>query len=111
MTDSMAYSQYYLASFPSDDFYRDRGQAIRATATERKCLLRMSALEEMIAEKAFARNKGLPDPFAKNDRESLVGELDSLYRKFELSTGRNVTEELVRRFENHIAQQAPGVEL
>lgn len=55
--------------------------------------------EVMLAKKAWAKAIGAPEPWAVLPRRDLVTDLNHMYMRYGLSTGRKQTEELVRRFE------------
>jgi hypothetical protein len=63
-------------------------------------------IELRVAEKAFAKSAGLPDPDPDTPRTALVQDLDKAYVEYGLSTGMAQTRELVRGFEAAAAEQA-----
>jgi hypothetical protein len=65
-------------------------------------------IEMRLAEKAFTKGLGLPDPYPSEteQRDVLIEDLDEAYREYGLSTGKRASLELIRRFESDAAAQA-----
>jgi hypothetical protein len=71
-------------------------------------ILAVLSAELLLAEKAYAKAAGLPDPWPDWPRKGVVDSLDEDYRRYGLSTGLKQTHELVRNFERQVAKQAEG---
>lgn len=63
-------------------------------------------MEHVLARKAWAAAIGLPDPAPERERLEEIGQINKVYTRFGISTGRQQTLELVRRFEAEAAQLA-----
>jgi hypothetical protein len=62
-------------------------------------------VEITLAEKAFAKAAGRPDPHRDDNRRELIRLLDHDYRAYGMSAGLRSTQELVRAFESLAAKQ------
>ena len=67
------------------------------------------SLEQRVAEKAFAKAQGAPDPHPRWERRDLVSELNRAYKEYGLSAGIEQSKQMVRRFEAEAARQAARV--
>ena len=63
-------------------------------------------IELVLARKAWAAAIGLPDPDTFRKRPTEIEYLTDVYKDYGLSSGRQQTEELVRRFETEAARLA-----
>lgn len=63
-------------------------------------------IEQELAAKAFARAAGTPRPSLCRPRELLIDLLHGGYQELGLSTGKQQTKQLVRRFEDAAVAQA-----
>jgi hypothetical protein len=61
--------------------------------------------ELMAARKAFAAAAGLPDPHPGVDRGQIISTLNDAYKEYGLSTGLEMTRQLVRDLESAVANQ------
>jgi hypothetical protein len=62
--------------------------------------------EHILANKAWAKAIGLPDPFPTHNHREEISFLNDDYQRYGLSTGAKQTAELVRAFENEAANLA-----
>jgi hypothetical protein len=68
--------------------------------------LATSSWEHRLAEKAFKRALGAPDPYPRTTRGEIVDMLSRDYATYGLSRGRNESAELIRRIESAAERQA-----
>ena len=81
------------------------GEDLNLDAARTAIRISMQTRERHLAQKAFDKVLGRSEPYPQESRESLVENLSDDYALFGLSSGKNLTEQIVRAFEDAAAAQ------